>query len=161
MVFLRRLSGKLAILAGALVSAGCYSAPTAGPSIVANPPVGAMSAPVRLADCPTSPNCVSSLSSEEDRRVLPFFPGKVTVSDYQQQLVAAMESDGGTIKDIRNGYVWATYTSSVFRFVDDIEWLYSDSGKRFDVRSVSRVGYSDLGVNRKRVERLRAMMASE
>jgi len=48
----------------------------------------------------------------------------------------------------------------VFRFVDDIEWLYDLERDQFDVRSASRTGYSDLGVNKKRVERLRIALES-
>ncbi len=52
-------------------------------------------------------------------------------------------------------YLWATYTSRIFRFVDDMEFRLLPEKKTIHVRSGSRVGHSDLGVNRKNVERLR------
>jgi len=52
-------------------------------------------------------------------------------------------------------YLHAEFTSAVFRFVDDVEFLLDDAEKVVHVRSASRVGHSDLGVNRKRVEALR------
>jgi uncharacterized protein (DUF1499 family) len=44
------------------------------------------------------------------------------------------------------------------RFVDDVEFLFDDTNKKIHVRSASRVGYSDMGVNRKRVEELRKLL---
>jgi uncharacterized protein (DUF1499 family) len=52
-------------------------------------------------------------------------------------------------------YLHAEFTSALFRFVDDVEFLLDDGTKTIHVRSASRVGYSDLGVNRRRVEAIR------
>jgi uncharacterized protein (DUF1499 family) len=52
-------------------------------------------------------------------------------------------------------YLHAEFTSAVFRFVDDVEFLADDMAKVIHVRSASRLGQSDLGVNRKRVEEIR------
>ena len=57
-----------------------------------------------------------------------------------------------------DNYLHATFTSKLFRFVDDVELLLD--GDKVHVRSVSRVGYSDLGANRKRVEAIRAALSS-
>ncbi|MFT6724717.1 MAG: hypothetical protein ACJARN_001584, partial [Arenicella sp.] len=54
------------------------------------------------------------------------------------------------------GYLHAEYTSRTMRFIDDLELLVSPDTKRIDVRSASRIGYSDGGVNRTRIESLRA-----
>ena len=53
-------------------------------------------------------------------------------------------------------YLYARHTSHWFRFVDDVEFLLERDLDVVHVRSASRVGYSDLGANRKRVERIRA-----
>ncbi|CAB1059228.1 hypothetical protein D1BOALGB6SA_3986 [Olavius sp. associated proteobacterium Delta 1] len=45
--------------------------------------------------------------------------------------------------------------SLIFQFVDDVELLFSDEKNLIHVKSASRIGYSDLGANRKRVERIR------
>jgi uncharacterized protein (DUF1499 family) len=57
-------------------------------------------------------------------------------------------------------YVHATFTSRVFRFVDDLEFYFVLDAPVIHVRSASRVGYSDLGVNRKRVEKIRKAFRS-
>jgi uncharacterized protein (DUF1499 family) len=64
---------------------------------------------------------------------------------------------GGKIQEEHEGYLWATFTSKVFRFVDDVEFRMVSADGIVHVRSGSRVGYSDLGVNRRRVEKLRTL----
>ena len=56
---------------------------------------------------------------------------------------------------ISDSYLHAEFTSAIFRFVDDLEFLADDTAKVIHVRSASRVGYSDLGVNRKRIGQIR------
>lgn len=55
-------------------------------------------------------------------------------------------------------YLHFEFTSRIFRFVDDFELLLNEEQKIIHIRSASRVGYSDLGVNRKRVEKIRLML---
>jgi uncharacterized protein (DUF1499 family) len=62
------------------------------------------------------------------------------------------------IKETPN-YLYYQYTSDLFGFVDDLEFLF-DGTNKIDVRSASRVGYSDLGANRKRVEWVRKQLSS-
>jgi len=52
-------------------------------------------------------------------------------------------------------YLHIEFTSAIFRFVDDVEFFADDTEKQIQVRSASRVGYSDFGVNRSRVEKIR------
>jgi uncharacterized protein (DUF1499 family) len=54
-----------------------------------------------------------------------------------------------------NGYLYAEFTSTIFRFVDDVEFLIDVKAQVIHVRSASRLGTSDLGVNRTRVEKIR------
>lgn len=160
MALFERLLSKPLIFASAIISTACSSAPTVGPSLAALPELPSTDAPpLVLADCPSSPNCVSSVTTNAEKRVPAFELNELSVADFQNQLVTAIESDGGVVKDSRQGYLWATYTSTVFRFIDDIEWLYNAQSHQMDVRSASRTGYSDLGVNGKRVERLRRVLA--
>jgi uncharacterized protein (DUF1499 family) len=56
-------------------------------------------------------------------------------------------------------YVHAKFTSRLFRFVDDVEFCIDDDLRIIHVRSSSRVGYFDFGVNRRRIERIRAKLA--
>ncbi len=63
-------------------------------------------------------------------------------------------SGGKIVKEDDGKYLHATYVSQLFRFVDDLELRLDETNKVIQLRSSSRVGYSDLGVNRKRVENI-------
>ena len=108
----------------------------------------------RLRACPGRPNCVSSESEAASFRVEPLaFQGPAETA--WAGLKKTLQDMGGTIREERNGYLRATFASRVFRFVDDVEFRMAAANGIIHVRSESRVGYSDLGVNRKRVEKLR------
>ncbi|MCC5948651.1 MAG: DUF1499 domain-containing protein [Nitriliruptoraceae bacterium] len=113
----------------------------------------------RLSPCPSSPNCVSSQASPDDGEhhiEAISVPGGRDESAIVDAIVGVLEQAPRTRIAVRDGaYVHAIATSKVFRFKDDVEFLVDAAGGRIDVRSASRVGQSDLGVNRKRVEALR------
>ena len=67
--------------------------------------------------------------------------------------------DGARIVDEKDGYLRAEFTSRVLRFVDDLECLLDEKAGVIHVRSASRLGKKDFGVNRKRVEAIRARFA--
>lgn len=104
-----------------------------------------------LAPCPETPNCVHSVSRPED---IPPFELADGVDDPWPEVRAAVRSLPRTtvVRDTA-GYLHAEARSLVFRFVDDLEVVRD--GERLIVRSASRVGRSDLGVNVRRVQRLR------
>jgi uncharacterized protein (DUF1499 family) len=110
-----------------------------------------------MADCPDSPNCVSS-EDKGDAFIEPF----VLNEDPQQawpEMIKILKSMPRTeISAQSPGYIHATATSLVFRFIDDLELQVSSDGKTIGVRSASRTGHSDMGVNRERVEKLRQML---
>lgn len=111
-----------------------------------------------LAPCPSSPNCVSSAATDPGHQVDAFVL-RVPAADAwaaAKRAVAAMPRT--RIVEDRPDYLRAEATSLLFRFVDDLELALADDGRRVDVRSASRVGYSDLGANRKRVETLRTAL---
>ena len=113
-------------------------------------------APTSLPACPDSPNCVGSRPGEDAvHSIAPFhFSGDpATALDRLQQVAVA---DGGRLVRANGKYVHLEYCSRIFGFVDDVEFLLSSEPGRIEVRSASRSGHSDLGVNRRRVERLRA-----
>ena len=109
----------------------------------------------KLSECPDSPNCVSSQTAKKDHAVDPL-SYKGSYSEAKQALLSIISSLPRTkiIAD-NERYVYVTFTSRLMRFVDDVEFLFDDTNKQIHVRSASRVGYSDMGVNRKRVEDLR------
>jgi len=110
----------------------------------------------RLRACPKSPNCVSSESDSGSSRVEPLTfqgPPEKAWGDLKETI----REMGGKIEEEHEGYLWATFTSRVFRFVDDVEFRMVSTDGMIHLRSGSRVGYSDLGVNRRRVEKLRTL----
>jgi uncharacterized protein (DUF1499 family) len=112
----------------------------------------------RLAPCPSTPNCVSSLAEDPGRRIEPFtFAG--SVSEAQERLRRAIRGmKRSRIVHDEAGYLRAEFSTPVLRYVDDVD-LSIEPGI-VHVRSASRSGYSDLGVNRRRVERLRQRFAA-
>ena len=110
----------------------------------------------RLKACPNSPNCVSSESDSPSSRVEPLtFQGLPEKA--WGDLKETIRDMGGEIQEEHDGYLWATFTTRLFRFVDDVELRMVSTNGIIHVRSGSRVGYSDLGVNRRRVEKLRTL----
>lgn len=123
------------------VCLGLASCATAGPSD---------SGGGRLRACPGSPNCVNS----EEGSALPL---PVIGEDGWARLREAVTALDGRIEREGDGYLHATFRSRFFGFVDDLECRRD--GDVVQVRSASRTGWWDLGVNRRRVERLRAALA--
>lgn len=110
---------------------------------------------VRLDPCPQSPNCVSSQAWDPSQRVAPLeFTGEAEEAFARLAALVAAEP-GATIVEQRGIYLHAEYRSRFFGFVDDLELLLDEEAGVVHVRSASRKGWSDLGVNRRRVERLR------
>ena len=112
----------------------------------------------RLAPCKRSPNCVSSQADAADREhyIAPLaFRG--TMSELRAA-VAAMER--ATVIAATGNYLYAEYRSRLLRYVDDVELFYDERAGLVHVRSASRLRRRDFGVNRKRVEALRAILAA-
>jgi len=110
----------------------------------------------RLLPCPDSPNCVCSQTTDADHQIDPIrFSGEPNAALERMKQVILAEPRTRIVAE-SPGYLHAVFTSLVFRFQDDVEILVDDGTKVLQVRSASRVGHSDLGANRKRVERLRA-----
>jgi uncharacterized protein (DUF1499 family) len=111
----------------------------------------------RLAACRRTPNCVSSQADPADREhyIAPI-PFTGTMADLRR-LVESMER--ATVITARDDYLYAEYRSKLLRYVDDVE-LYLDKGV-VHVRSASRLGRRDFGVNRRRIEALRALIQAQ
>jgi uncharacterized protein (DUF1499 family) len=110
----------------------------------------------KLAPCPSTPNCVSSQSSDRVHAVEPLsFTGTAAEAHAQIRKIILSMKRSRIIADT-DSYIHAEFASAVFRFVDDVEFQFDDGAKVIHVRSAARLGYSDLGVNRKRVEEIQA-----
>ena len=110
----------------------------------------------QLAPCPERPNCVSSLAEDERHRVEPLaLRGSADESLARLRRIVE-EMPGAKVSETGEGYLRAEFRSRIFRFVDDLELLADPAAGVVHVRSASRVGYSDLGVNRRRVQQIRS-----
>lgn len=115
----------------------------------------------QLAPCPDSPNCVSTQTDDPEKRMEPI-PYSVELEEAQSAVQAAILSlPRTTIVTETPGYLHAEVTSWIFRFVDDVEFFFDEEAKLIHFRSASRVGHSDMGVNRKRMQQLRETFASQ
>ena len=106
----------------------------------------------RLSPCPESPNCVSSFESDEEHGIDPL---SANLQEIEEVLVGLSEAN---IVSASENYLYAEFTSRIMRYVDDVEFLYDRNSGQTHVRSASRVGYSDLGANRNRIERIRELL---
>ncbi len=135
------------VVAVVMVLAGCASVaerPTTGQG---------------LAPCPSSPNCVCS--SDSGRAAIAPFAIKGDADAAWDALREVLEAEPRTrIETADDTYLHAVATTRIMRFKDDVEFLLDRDAGTIGVRSASRVGYSDLGANRSRVESLRATLAA-
>lgn len=109
----------------------------------------------QLANCPQTPNCVSSQSNDINHKVDP-----LTYNSSPEQALTELETilqeiDNAEIIEENENYLYAQFTSNIMGFVDDVEFYLDPQEELIHVRSASRIGESDLGANRRRVERLR------
>jgi uncharacterized protein (DUF1499 family) len=107
----------------------------------------------KLAPCPSSPNCICTEFEEDKSHYLP--PITLTSSDNSSaieesaQIIARM---GGVVSMQTDTYLSATFTSSLFKFVDDVELRWDQTQQQLHIRSASRVGHHDALANKMRVE---------
>ena len=111
----------------------------------------------RLADPPSSPNCVSTQTEDRTYWMAPLnFAGPP--EDAIAELAAVVTAmKGSVLIEQSEHYLCFEFRSPFFRFVDDVEFLAEPETGRIHFRSASRVGYSDMGVNRARMERIRTL----
>ncbi len=110
----------------------------------------------QFAPCPDSPNCVSTQATDEPHAIHPIaYTGNK--NEARKHLLKIIHSLPRTrvITDNEN-YFHVEFTSRVFRFVDDAEFFLEKENGRIHFRAASRLGYSDLGANRKRMDTIRS-----
>ncbi len=115
----------------------------------------------QLLPCPDSPNCVSSQTDPNDKEHY-IEPLELlgTAAESLDRLVKVIESMPRTTVVSRDeNYLHAEFTSLLFRYVDDVECYVDEEAGKIHVRSASRVGYSDIGANRKRVDAIRTLFS--
>ena len=105
-----------------------------------------------LAEPGSAPNSVSSEIDVQPEKKVALLHGTLS------GIKTAITATGGTITSETESYLSATYMSKIFKFVDDVE-IRHDKDNIWHIRSASRVGYSDRGVNKKRVEAIRSKLS--
>lgn len=114
----------------------------------------------RLAPCGSAPNCVSSQASDKKHYVAPL-SFTVTADVSRRALLDVLaQIPGAKIVAEEPFYIRVEFMSKTMKFVDDVEFLIDPLSNIIHVRSASRLGYSDMGVNRKRVEEIRKRLAA-
>ena len=117
--------------------------------------------PRALAPCPSSPNCVSTQAQDEGHAIVPIRYRKPR-AEAKEVLKEAIRSMPRTkLVEEDEAYLHYEATSLLLRFVDDVEFLFDDETKTVHFRSASRTGYGDLGVNRKRMEQVGALVGGK
>lgn len=114
-----------------------------------------------FASCPNKPNCVSSFAEDEEHRIEALaIEGSAEAAWTGLQAVLA-EAPRVEIVTRSESYIHAVYTSSLMRYRDDVEFLLRRDDGKIAVRSASRVGYGDMGVNRNRIEAIRDALSQQ
>ena len=112
----------------------------------------------QLAPCPATPNCVSSAAGDSLHRVAAFSLAVPAETAWAVVREVVTQMPRTVIITASDEYLHAEARSLIFRFTDDLELHLRKGDSIIAVRSASRVGRSDFGVNRKRVESIRASL---
>ncbi|MFK7767776.1 MAG: DUF1499 domain-containing protein [Mariniblastus sp.] len=147
--YIKRVARRLALFPF-IVIAGLYLL-----SMTAPEPNNLGATGGQLAKCPDSPNCVSTQADDETHRMeaIPFAGNS---DELLAKIKSLIESEFGRAKLITEseGYLRYEFKSLIFRFIDDVEFLVDHEASVIHFRSASRVGHSDMGKNRKRMQKI-------
>jgi uncharacterized protein (DUF1499 family) len=112
----------------------------------------------QLAACPGTPNCVVSQAGDADHAIEPisYKSDRATAKETLLKVLAVIPRTA--VIEQTDNYIRSEATSRIFKFVDDVEFYFPEDQQVIHVRSASRVGESDLGVNRRRIEQIRLAM---
>ncbi|VAX09739.1 hypothetical protein MNBD_GAMMA25-1247 [hydrothermal vent metagenome] len=120
------------------------------------PELGLLNGQLRV--CPAMPNCVCSEQASSEIAPLSYITQADVAWDRVKQIIV---TTGGKIISEQRGYLHAQYESPLMRYIDDVELRLDASQQRIHIRSASRVGYSDLGANQKRLMQIRSVFNSD
>lgn len=108
----------------------------------------------QLRECPDTPNCVSTTAKAESQLMAPLKYRGTERQAMERLLSVIREMPRSKVINQSDNYLYVEFSSLIFRYVDDVEFLVDAENRKIDFRSASRVGYSDLGANRKRMEKI-------
>ena len=115
----------------------------------------------RLFPCPTSPNCVCSFDEDKMHSIEPLVMHQEPEADLDRLVELIAQIPRTKVVTRADNYLHVEFASLVFRFVDDVEFLVDPTKGVIELKSASRVGYSDFGVNRRRIDHIRTLWNSE
>ncbi len=115
----------------------------------------------RLVSCPSSPNCVSTQAQDEGHTIAPirYRKSRAEAKEALKEVIRSLPRTKLVEED--ESCLQYEVTSLLLRFVDDVEFLFDDESKAIHFRSASRTGYGYLGVNRTRMEQVRALVGEK
>ena len=109
-----------------------------------------------LSQCPGTPNCVSSQEKNSKKRIQPIII-EDSIEQAKERIYKVINSMRGTRIITQDIVYWhVEFTTQLLRFIDAVEFYFDESQSLIHVRSASRQGYWDLGVNRRRMETIRS-----
>jgi uncharacterized protein (DUF1499 family) len=111
-----------------------------------------------LESCPVSPNCVVSQNGDDNHKIEPIDYTIETAKVKELLLKVLTVVPRTKIIEQTDNYIRTESASALFGFIDDVEFYFPDDEKVIHLRSASRLGESDLGVNRRRLEQIRLAM---
>ena len=112
----------------------------------------------QLTQCPDKPNCVcSEFPDDASHSIAPIQIPEGEEGNALSLIKEVLGEMGGKIQNETDSYLAATFTSSFFRFIDDVEIRLDAESSLIHLRSASRAGNSDMGVNGIRVEEIRSL----
>ena len=109
----------------------------------------------KLLPCPSSPNCVCSMDEDAGHAIAPLTFTGSAVDAFARAKAVSLAMPRTRLLEESPGYLRLEFTTLICRFKDDVEFTLDEQNSVIHVRSASRIGHSDLGVNRKRVEAIR------
>lgn len=109
-----------------------------------------------LMGCPPSPNCVSS-QSNDFHQIEPFYYSTDRETALAKLTNIIKSQPNSAVITAKDDYIYSEFTSAFMGYVDDVEFYAPPNSQSIEVRSASRLGESDLGVNRQRIETIRAL----
>jgi uncharacterized protein (DUF1499 family) len=141
---------KSLVIIGVVLLAGCSGT---RPGFVGN---GAG----KLAPCPQTPNCVLTTAIDSIHLIAPLTYADDAASAMNRLIKTVSSLPRTNIIANTPDYLYVEFTSKVWRFVDDVEFSFDSTAKVIHFRSASRLGKSDIGVNRARMEQIRTLFGN-
>ena len=158
LIFCTTLSKTKPTTFSTLLVALCWLSATRGTRFAGKRPTNIGVCSGRLAPCPSTPNCVNSQSLDSMHRIKPLTYNSTPTQAMADLKTVIQNQERAKIITETENYLYLEFTSAFWGFVDDVEFLLDESAKVIHVRSASRLGTSDLGANRKRIETIRAKL---